>query len=162
METAFVNSLKANQDQPRLVLRRVVIESLQPEIDGGGIYPIKRTVGEAVVVEADIHADGHDVLSAVLLYRPEQESTWREAVMRPLLNDRWRGQFSVERLGTYFYTVQAWVDGFQSWSRDTVKKFEAGQDVTVAAVLGARLIQSAANRARGADSQRLTQFTAEL
>jgi starch synthase (maltosyl-transferring) len=161
MEAAFVNSPKANLEEPRLVLRRVVIEGLQPEIDGGK-YPVKRTVGEGVVVAADIHADGHDVLSAVVLYRPEQESAWREAVMRPLLNDRWQGQFSVENLGSYIYTVQAWVDAFQSWSRDTVKKFETGQDISLAALLGARLAQSAANRAPRADSQKLSQFSAAL
>jgi starch synthase (maltosyl-transferring) len=157
-----VNPPKANLEEPRLVLRRVVIENLAPEIDGGK-YPIKRTVGEQVVVEADIHADGHDVLSAVVLYRSERESAWLEAVMRPLVNDRWQGQFYVESLGSYFYTVQAWVDGFQSWSRDTVKKFEAGQDISVAAAMGARLIQSAVDRAQGSDSQKLAaQFAAEL
>jgi len=156
-----VNSPKANLEEPRLILRRVVIESLQPEIDGGK-YPIKRTVGERVVVEADIHADGHDVLSAVVLYRRDQESAWREAAMRPLVNDRWQGQFDIESLGFSFYTVQGWVDAFQSWSRDTLKKFEAGQDISVAALLGAQLIQSAATRTRGADSQKLTQFTVEL
>ncbi len=156
-----MNSPKANLEEPRVVLRRVVIEGLQPEIDGGK-YPVKRTVGERVVVAADIHADGHDVLSAVVLYRPEQESAWREAVMRPLLNDRWQGQFSVETLGSYVYTVQAWVDAFQSWSRDTVKKFEAGQEISVAAVLGARLAQSAASRAPKADSLKLSQFSAAL
>jgi starch synthase (maltosyl-transferring) len=157
-----VNPPKANLEEPRLVLRRVVIENLAPEIDGGK-YPIKRTVGEQVVVEADIHADGHDVLGAVVLYRPERESAWLEAVMRPLVNDRWQGQFHVESLGSYSYTVQAWVDGFQSWSRDTVKKFEAGQDISVAAAMGARLIQSAVDRAQGSDSQKLAaQFAAEL
>jgi len=128
MEAALVNSPNANLEEPRLVLRRVVIENLQPEIDGGK-YPIKRTVGERVVVEADIHADGHDVLSAVVLYRRDQESAWREAAMRPLVNDRWQGQFDVESLGSYFYTVQAWVDAFQTWGRDTLKKFEAGLEI---------------------------------
>ena len=157
-----MNPPKANLEEPRLVLRRVVIENLAPEIDGGK-YPIKRTVGEQVVVEGDIHADGHDVLSAVVLYRPERESAWLEADMHPLANDRWQGQFRVESLGSYFYTVQAWVDGFQSWSRDTVKKFEAGQDISVAAAMGARLIQSAADRAQGSDAQKLAaQFAAEL
>jgi starch synthase (maltosyl-transferring) len=161
MEAAIVNSPEANPEEPRLVLRRVVIEGLEPEIDGGK-YPIKRTVGERVVVEADIHADGHDVLSAVVLYRPDRESGWSEAVMRPLENDRWRGQFFVESLGPYFYTVRAWVDAFQTWCRDTVKKAEAGQDISVSAQSGARLVQSAVNRARGNDSKRLAEFTAEL
>src|SRR3972149_4794771 len=49
--------------------RRVVIERVRPEVDGGR-FPIKRTVGESVRVTAWIHADGHDVLAAVLRYRP--------------------------------------------------------------------------------------------
>jgi starch synthase (maltosyl-transferring) len=160
-ETAIVNSPKANLEVPRLVLRRVVIEGLEPEIDGGK-YPIKRTLGERVVVAADIHADGHDVLSAVVLYRPEQDSVWREAAMRPLVNDRWQGQFVVESLKPYFYTVQAWVDAFQGWARDTVKKSEAGQDIPFAGLLGARLVESAASRARGNDSKRLAEFAVQL
>src|SRR5260370_41839532 len=106
---SIVNSPKANLEVPRLVLRRVVIDGLEPEIDSGK-YPIKRTVGERVVVKADIHADGHDVLSAVVLYRAERDSAWSEAVMRPLENDRWQWEFSVERLGSYFYAGAPWVD----------------------------------------------------
>ena len=48
--------------------RRVVIEGIQPAIDAGR-FPVKRTIGEQVVVEADIFADGHDLLRAVLCYR---------------------------------------------------------------------------------------------
>ena len=42
-----------------------VIENLQPLIDGGR-YPIKRVVGEDLVVEADIFKDGHDIVAAAL------------------------------------------------------------------------------------------------
>ena len=45
---------------------RVIIEGVQPEIDGGR-FPIKRHTGESVQVEADIFTDGHDILSALLL-----------------------------------------------------------------------------------------------
>lgn len=48
--------------------RRVVVERLRPEIDGGR-FAVKRTVGESVVVTADLFADGHDVLAGVLKYR---------------------------------------------------------------------------------------------
>ncbi|HXI29375.1 MAG TPA: maltotransferase domain-containing protein, partial [Vicinamibacterales bacterium] len=47
------------------IAARVVIERIQPEVDGGR-FPIKRTVGETVDVSATIFADGHDVLVAVL------------------------------------------------------------------------------------------------
>ena len=57
--------LPAVRSIPRL-LRRVVIEAVHPEIDCGR-FPIKRTVGEEVVVTADVHADGHDVVVAALL-----------------------------------------------------------------------------------------------
>ena len=50
--------------------QRVAIEGVRPEIDGGR-FPIKRTVGEEVVVEADAFADGHDVITVLLQYRHE-------------------------------------------------------------------------------------------
>ena len=46
----------------------VVIDNVKPLIDGGR-YPIKRIVGEDLVVEADIFKDGHDVVAAVLKWR---------------------------------------------------------------------------------------------
>ena len=72
--------------------RRVIIERVSPEIDGGR-FPIKRVPGEPVEVEADIFADGHDVISALLLYRSATELTWTELEMAPLPNDRWRATF---------------------------------------------------------------------
>jgi starch synthase (maltosyl-transferring) len=45
-------------------LRRVVIESVKPEIDQGR-FPIKRTVGEKVAVEADTFVDRQDAVSAL-------------------------------------------------------------------------------------------------
>src|SRR6266496_4316438 len=44
---------------------RVVIEHVRPEIDNGR-FAIKRTAGERVDVSADIFADGHDIVAAVL------------------------------------------------------------------------------------------------
>src|SRR5207247_1900348 len=46
---------------------RVVITNVKPEIECGR-YPVKRTAGEKVIVEADIFADGHDAVSAAVLY----------------------------------------------------------------------------------------------
>src|SRR5687768_5251468 len=100
---------------------RVVIAGVQPEIDSGR-FPVKRTVGEKLVVEADIFADGHDALSAVVLYRAESELQWQEVPMRFLGNDRWDGGFRVTTLGTYVYTVQAWLDHFTSWREGLRKK----------------------------------------
>ena len=109
---------------------RVVISGVQPELDGGR-FPIKRTVGEKVIVEADIFVDGHEALSAVLLYRHEEETQWNQIALQPLVNDRWHGAFVVTRVGRYRYTVQAWADRFTSWRRDLAKRIEAGQDIAI-------------------------------
>ena len=50
---------------------RVVIEHIVPEVDAGR-FPIKRAVGESVDVTADIFANGHDVILAVLRDRHVQ------------------------------------------------------------------------------------------
>src|SRR6187200_2468712 len=86
------------------VLRRVVVEGVTPEVDEGR-YPAKTTLGEDVVVEADVFADGHDVLAAALLWRQRGEPKWRETPMAPLGNDRWRASFPADReFATYEFT----------------------------------------------------------
>jgi len=126
--------------------KRVIIESVAPEIDAGQ-FPIKRIVGDTVVVEADVLTDGHDAISVVLQYRTEAGTQWTEVPMEPLVNDRWRGTFKVQELGRYRYTLLAWVDQFKSWSRDLAKRVEAGQDVTLDLLIGAGLVEAAGKRA---------------
>ena len=142
-------------------LRRVVIEGVEPQVDGGR-FPIKRTIGEKVQVRADIYADGHDVLCAALLYRRAGESAWIEKEMRLVENDRWQGEFKVEKLGRYAYTVVAWVDGWGSWSADLLKKAEAGQELSVDVLVGAEIVRAAAVRARAVDAKKLTEAAAKL
>src|SRR5215469_9049988 len=141
--------------------RRVVIEHVDPEIDAGR-FPIKRTAGERVVVEADAYAEGHDELACVLLHRPASETEWEEAPMRPLVNDRWRGEFHVGEPGRHVYTLEGWIDHFHTWVRDLVRRMEAGQDVTVDLQIGAGLVAEAATRAPGADAARLREYAAAL
>jgi starch synthase (maltosyl-transferring) len=141
--------------------QRVVIEGVSPELDAGQ-YPIKRVTGETVVVEADIFADGHDVLGAVLRYRHDSESTWSETGMEPLVNDRWRGRFTVEAIGAARYTIEAWIDHLGSWRRDLEKKVNAGLDVSVELLQGAALIRECADRADGSDARQLREWGAAL
>lgn len=140
---------------------RVVIESVVPQVDGGR-FPIKRTLGEPVVVEADVFADGHDVLDGVVLYRQEDELEWREAALRPLVNDRWRGRFRVDAYGGYRYTVLAWIDHFASWRRDFGKRVEADQDLGIPLQIGSALVEAAAARARGDEAAHLVDWAGRL
>jgi starch synthase (maltosyl-transferring) len=112
------------------LLRRVVVECVTPEVDEGR-YPAKRTAGEEVVVEADVFADGHDVVAAVVLWRKAGDRKWRETPMAPLGNDRWRGCFTAAvEYATYEFTVEGWVDPVATWKHGLEKKIAAGQDVS--------------------------------
>jgi len=126
--------------------RRVIIENVQPELDCGR-FPIKRTMGDRVQVTADIFADGHDVLHAVLRHRAASQADWEEVPMEPLENDRWRAEFRVPEEGRHLYTLQAWPDKFQSWTRDLAKKLEAAQDISIDILVGTQLIEATALRA---------------
>jgi starch synthase (maltosyl-transferring) len=140
---------------------RVIIEGVKPEIDGGR-FPIKRAAGEKVVVEADIFTDGHDVLSCGLLCRKDDESPWKEHPMDFLVNDRWRGEFTVMELGQYRYTVQAWVDHFKSWRLGLTKKVDAGHDVSVDLLTGAEIVEEGSRRAPGSDRRKLRELASSL
>ena len=129
--------------------QRVVIDRVRPEVDGGR-FPIKRTTGETVAVEADVFTDGHDVLGCLLLYRDERAAAWSETAMEPLGNDRWRATFIAGTVGRWRYTVTSWVHPFRTWRRDLRKRVEARQDVAIELLAGAALIQEAAERSRAA------------
>jgi starch synthase (maltosyl-transferring) len=139
---------------------RVVIERVSPEIDCGR-FAVKRVVGETVVVEADVFADGHDQVACQVLYGHGGDPL-QSSPMTPLGNDRWRGKFPVERLGCYRYTVVGWIDPFRTWLTALKKQMDAGQDVHVELLTGAGLIEEAAQRASGEDAERLQQWAVTL
>jgi starch synthase (maltosyl-transferring) len=139
---------------------RAVIERISPSVDGGR-FAAKRIVGDAVVVEADCYTDGHDTIACLLLWRREGETAWQETPMAPLGSDRWRGSFVAQCVGRYEYTVTAWVDHFLSWRHDFARRVD-GEDLRVAALVGAGLIEGAAQRAKADDRRRLTGWAAKL
>jgi starch synthase (maltosyl-transferring) len=118
---------------------RVVIENIQPSVDGG-LYPAKRTIGERVDVSAAIFGDGHDHIRASILYKKEK-GEWKEVPMHPTFNDEWKASFYVEEKGFYFFTVHAWVDHFETWYDGFKKKANAKVDVKVELMEGALLLR---------------------
>jgi starch synthase (maltosyl-transferring) len=131
--------------------RSVVIERIQPELDGGR-YPVKRVVGDDLLVTADIFADGHDLLAAALLLRAEDEEAWVEVPMRPIDNDRWSGHVRLTRNAWHRYAVEAWRDAWGSWRHGLHKKVEAAVAVPVELDEGRLLLEAAATRAERAEA----------
>jgi starch synthase (maltosyl-transferring) len=139
---------------------RAVIDRVIPEIDCGR-FAVKRVVGDRMIVEANVFADGHDKIACMLGFRHELDRDWSEIPMTALVNDTWRGDFALERLGRYRYTVTAWVDHFLSWRADFKRRVDP-TDIASAALVGGKLIAEAANRATQRDAQLLREWGKQL
>ena len=102
-------------------LPRLVIESVEPVVDGGR-HPVKRVRGDVVQVGADIYKDGHDMVAARVLCRPVGEPEWREQRLEYDFDpDRWSGSFRVDQVGRWEFLIEAWPDHVRTW-QDGLKK----------------------------------------
>jgi starch synthase (maltosyl-transferring) len=149
--------------------RRVVIEEVKPAIEGGR-YAVKRVRGDRVQVTCALFGDGHDHVAGRLLYRRDSTDLWQETRLVPLGNDIWEGVFPAADIGLYHYTLEGWVDHFDTWSDDLKKRLAAEQqrmqatpategaiftpqNIPLAFQAGALLLEQAAERARKAGAQ---------
>ncbi|MGH3065371.1 MAG: alpha-1,4-glucan--maltose-1-phosphate maltosyltransferase [Gaiellaceae bacterium] len=114
---------------PETPSSRIQIERVTPVVDDGR-YPVKRTLGDSVAVEADVFRDGHDVLGASLLVRAARANDSFAVPMTrvELEPDRWRASFDATDLGRWEFTIEAWVDTFASWRWELERKADAGQE----------------------------------
>jgi starch synthase (maltosyl-transferring) len=145
---------------PRL-LRTIVIEAVTPTVDGGR-YPVKRIAGEDCVVEADIFRDGPAALAAVIKWRRACESTFSEAPMVYVDNDRWRGQFPLTENTRYVFSIEAWTLGFISWRDYFKRKVASGLDAGSDLMEGIALLEDIQRRANGIDCKLLTNYISRL
>jgi starch synthase (maltosyl-transferring) len=140
---------------------RIVILAPEPVLDGGRYAP-KRTSGESVGVRATIFADGHDVLRAVVKVKAPQSRKWAETplvhVDKDVDGDTWEGSFSVDGLGRWEWTIEAWIDRFASWREELRRKVDGGQhDLAGELSEGVVLLQAAAERAKAGSDRKLIQ-----
>ena len=152
---------------------RVVIEQVTPQVNSGR-YPARRIIGDEVVVTAAIFADGHDHLAARVLFRQASERRWRTVPMVAEGNDVWSASFPANKLGSWEFTVQGWIDHFDTWCDDLKKRLaaqpdpqDAGskaepQDIPLALRTGALLLEATAKRAKGADAKYLNEIVTSL
>jgi starch synthase (maltosyl-transferring) len=153
----------ARREQPFAIQ----IRDVDPQVDCGR-FPIKRVVGEEVVVSATIFRDGHHVLGAVVRFRAAGSRRWKEAPLEPLGNDRWRGSFRVDAPGRWTYTVAAWTDRIASWQDEVTRKVAGGQTDLAGelsegqALLGDELSLEDALAVKSTDRHGLTELDVKL
>ncbi len=133
--------------------KSIMITDVHPEIDSGR-FAVKRTVGEFFFVSSKVFKDGHDVLKVSLLWKRQDDADWHVVPMthtNPGL-DVYAGHFLLESNTYYSYTVEAWVDVWESWRDEVQKKLAVGQEVTLELLEGGMLIEEALNQAKHSDS----------
>ena len=133
---------------------RVVIDAVSPSVDGGR-FVAKRLVGDLFAVEADIFGEGHDVLAACVQWRAADEEEWLEVPLRPLVNDRWRAELPLKRLGRYEYRIEAWLDVFGAYRDEIAKKSAANQNLALELREGRLLLDAALARTEQDGRQQL-------
>ncbi len=144
--------------------RRIVIQYPTPSVDGGR-YPVKRCVGDIITVQADVFRDGHELIRAVVRYRPSEDSAWEQTDLHRidahLGGVRWQGRFTVERSGRWQYTIEAWTDVFGTWRDELRRKVQAGQHALSGELSeGVVLLRAAAGRAASAENRQLIEHAA--
>ena len=139
---------------------RVVLSWIQPNVDDGD-WPVKRSVGEDLTVWAGLVVDGHDRIAAEAFFRHESEKEDQVARMQLKYNDEYFATFPIEKLGRYYYRVQAWVDQFATWQDQFERRVKGGDtDYEIKSELqdGAALLRRAAGNAGGADAAQLNAY----
>ena len=124
---------------------RIVIDNITPRVKGSS-FAVKRIVGQTVTVEADVFMDGHDVLAVELQWRPLDDPAWRHQPMTHIGNDRWQARITPNRIGRWFFTVEACLDEMATVRRALQLKKGAGVDFSVEAAEEKALEASGAHR----------------
>ncbi|MBX3069881.1 MAG: alpha-1,4-glucan--maltose-1-phosphate maltosyltransferase [Thermomicrobiales bacterium] len=137
--------LPVNQFTPDRASHPIQIQDVRPSIDSGR-YPVKREVGDELVISADVFREGHDQIRVAVQYRPWYATHWRESPMHHQGNDLWTGSFIVTENARHDYRIVAWPDRFGTWRDEVRKKADAGLDLSSELLEGAALLESIAQR----------------
>jgi starch synthase (maltosyl-transferring) len=141
---------------------RVVIEDVTPAVDAGR-YPVKVSYGTTLEVSANVFRDGHDLVSARVIFLPPGEPQWGSAALTYRFDpDRWYGSFHVGKLGRWNYGIEAWPDHFGTFRGELEKRIRAGQDVRSELVVGALLLERYAALLRGDVAKRVRALAATM
>lgn len=104
------------------------ISRITPNIDCAST-PIKRIVGDTVVVSAEIVATSPLVVGAAIRYRAAGGRNWEREplVLESEGLDLYAGNFEVDGLGQWRYGIEAWVDYAETWRRELRRRRDGNQ-----------------------------------
>lgn len=108
----------------------VAIERVSPVVAGAS-FASKHIVGRPLAIEADIFADGHDVLAAELTWWSADKQDRSIVPLVSVGNDRWQATVTPGRIGRHYFSIEAWRDEYASLCHAIEVKHRAGIDIAV-------------------------------
>ena len=132
-------------DSLPIMIGRIPIVDVTPVV-GGGRWPTRAVVGEAVRIGATVFREGHDAVNAnVVLTAPDGHA--RYLPMTPVApgTDRWAADAVPDAEGLWTFVVEGWGDPYATWVHKAEVKLDAGQNIELELEEGARLLVAAAD-----------------
>ncbi len=152
---ALAVNFRAPRPPPVRCRDSIAIEAVEPTLECGR-FAVKHLLGDEVRVQADIFAEGHGRLAAVVSYSGPGRKRRHEAPLVELGNDRWEGIFVPDVVGEWQFRILAWRDRYAGWREDCLKCRDAGEAPGAEELgEGERLLSRAAQSAHGEDGRRL-------
>ncbi|MFD9396252.1 maltotransferase domain-containing protein, partial [Streptomyces sp. NPDC060000] len=127
---------------------RIPVRDVEPRVDCGR-RPAKAVTGETVRISATVFREGHDAVGANVVLKDPDGGRGPWTPMRELApgSDRWGADVTLEAMGVWTYTVEAWSDPIATWRHHAGIKIPAGIDPGLVLEEGGQLYERAAARA---------------
>jgi starch synthase (maltosyl-transferring) len=143
------------------MLKPIIITNVQPQVEAG-LFPTKTEVDRPLLIEANIFKESHEKLKAIISYRPVNSKVYAQApfISTKPWEDHYEGYLELPELGSYFFTIQAWVDTYGSWLSDYQKRVVANKVRPIDKQEGIQLIENA--YVASGNNNELEQFLEQL
>ena len=128
---------------PEMLIGRIPITSLKPEVDGG-LYPAKAYLGEVIVFGATVFREGHDCVGAeLILTSPTAKITTHRLNESFGGSDFFDSQVQLDETGMWTFQVRSFGDDYQTWHHNATVKIAIGQDSDLMILEGLALFTAA-------------------
>jgi len=132
----------------------ILIQNVRPSIDGG-LHPVKRRVGERLMISAEVIKHGHDEIRAAVQFRKAGQRKWHEQPMSCVNAglDLWETSISLDEIGMHEFAIVGWTDHYANWAKDTRKKLNVNDNVDSDLLAGIQFMEHCAERAAAAGNK---------
>ncbi len=114
---------------------RTQIENVSPSINDGR-FDVKTIENDSIFISADVLVDGHDYVSAQILYKHESEKTWTSKTLQDLGNDRFGVEINTSKIGYNTFKLSSWVNHVSTWLHEVDEKIKANLILEVELLVG--------------------------